>query len=33
MEDSDNNNDSNDEDDTESIGLNFRDESDSGTQV
>ncbi|GMN51200.1 hypothetical protein TIFTF001_020350 [Ficus carica] len=32
VEDSDNNNDSNDEDDTESIGLNFRDESDSGTR-
>lgn len=33
VEDSDNNNGSNDEDDTESIGLDFRGESDSGTQV
>ncbi|EXB88490.1 Two-component response regulator-like protein [Morus notabilis] len=32
VEDSDNNNGSNDEDDTESIGLDFRGESDSGTQ-
>ncbi|XP_024024728.1 two-component response regulator-like PRR37 isoform X2 [Morus notabilis] len=33
VEDSDNNNGSNDEDDTESIGLDFRGESDSGTQA